>query len=100
MVHIPRTGQINAWDDARVVEASQKTRRKTLLVAGTLTSVSMSFPTLSALAAGYRGFTIIDASGNWLSMATENTLGPCGTGGRHADRYLCGDCRADENTSR
>jgi len=43
VVHIPRTGQINAWDDARVVEASQKTRRKTLLVAGTLTSAACRF---------------------------------------------------------
>ena len=73
-IHIPRSGPINAWDDPKVVEAIQKTGRKTLLIAGTLTSVCMSFPTLSALAAGYRVFTIIDASGNWSSMATEITL--------------------------
>src|SRR5262245_8895816 len=37
-VHIPRTGQINAWDNPKWVEAIGKTGRKTLLIAGTLTS--------------------------------------------------------------
>ncbi|MCI0641554.1 MAG: isochorismatase family protein [Gemmataceae bacterium] len=73
-VYIPRTGQINAWDNPKWVEAIEKTRRKTLLIAGTLTSVCMSFPTLSALVAGYKVFCIIDASGNWSKMATDLTL--------------------------
>ncbi|MGH7976271.1 MAG: isochorismatase family protein [Limisphaerales bacterium] len=73
-VYIPRTGQINAWDNPKWVEAIEKTARKTLLIAGTLTSVCMAFPTLSALAAGYKVFTIIDASGNWSKMATDITM--------------------------
>jgi nicotinamidase-related amidase len=73
-VYIPRTGQVNAWDNPKWVEAIENTGRKTLLIAGTLTSVCMAFPTLSALAAGYKVFTIIDASGNWSSMATDITL--------------------------
>lgn len=73
-IHIARTRPINAWDDPKFVEAIQRTGRRTLLIAGTLTSVCMSFPTLSALATGYKVFTIIDASGNWSSMATEITL--------------------------
>ena len=73
-VYIPRTGQINAWDNPTWVEAIEKTGRKTLLIAGTLTSVCMSFPTLSALAAGYKVFCIVDASGNYSSMATDITL--------------------------
>src|SRR5438093_7981940 len=73
-VYIPRTGQINAWDNPKWVEAIQKTKRKTLLIAGTLTSVCMAFPTLSALVAGYKVFTIIDASGNWSKMASDLTL--------------------------
>ena len=73
-VYIPRTGQINAWDNPAWVKAIEKTGRKTLLIAGTLTSVCMAFPTLSALAAGYKVFTIIDASGNWSKMATDITL--------------------------
>jgi nicotinamidase-related amidase len=73
-VYIPRTGQVNAWDNPKWVEAIEKTNRKTLLIAGTLTSVCMAFPTLSALAAGYKVFDIIDASGNWSKMATDITL--------------------------
>ena len=72
-VYIPRTGQINAWDNPKWVEAIEKTKRKTLLIAGTLTSVCMAFPTLSALVAGYKVFCIIDASGNWSQMATDIT---------------------------
>lgn len=73
-VYIPRTGQINAWDNPKWVEAIQKTGRRTLLIAGTLTSVCMAFPTLSAVMAGYKVFNIIDASGNWSKMATEITM--------------------------
>ena len=43
-VYIARTGQINAWDNPAWVEAIEKTKRKTLLIAGTLTSVCMAFP--------------------------------------------------------
>ena len=73
-VYIPRTGQINAWDNPAWVKAIEATKRKTLLIAGTLTSVCMAFPTLSALAAGYKVFAIVDASGNWSKMATDLTL--------------------------
>src|SRR5688572_15063540 len=73
-VYIPRTGQINAWDNPPWVDAIKKTGRKTLLIAGTLTSVCMSFPALSAVEAGYKVFCIVDASGNWSKMATDLTL--------------------------
>jgi nicotinamidase-related amidase len=73
-VYIPRTGQINAWDNPAWVTAIEKTNRKTLLIAGTLTSVCMAFPALSALVAGYKVFCIVDASGNWSKMATDLTL--------------------------
>jgi nicotinamidase-related amidase len=72
-IYIPRTGQINAWDNPKWVAAIENTGRKTLLIAGTLTSVCMAFPTLSALVAGYKVFCIIDASGNWSTMATDIT---------------------------
>src|SRR5216683_63510 len=73
-VYVPRTGQINAWDNPAWVEAIEKTKRKTLLIAGTLTSVCMAFLALSALAAGYKVFCIVDASGNWSKMATDLTV--------------------------
>ena len=73
-IYIPRTGQINAWDNPKWVEAIEHTGRKTLIIAGTLTSVCMAFPAISAVEAGYKVFTVIDASGNWSSMATDITL--------------------------
>lgn len=73
-VYIPRTGQVNAWDNPKWVEAIEATGRKTLLIAGTLTSVCMAFPALSAIEAGYKVFCVIDASGNWSKMATELTI--------------------------
>ena len=73
-VYIPRTGQINAWDNPAWVEAIKKTGRKTLIMAGTLTSVCMAFPALSALAEGYKVFCVVDASGNWSKMATDITI--------------------------
>ena len=73
-VYIPRTGQVNAWDNPPWVKAIEQTGRKTLLIAGTLTSVCMAFPTLSALAAGYKVVCVIDASGNWTNLATEVTM--------------------------
>lgn len=73
-VYIPRTGQINAWDNPKWVKAIEDTGRKTLLIAGTLTSVCMAFPALSAITNGYKVFAIIDASGNWSKMATDITV--------------------------
>src|SRR5687768_9483128 len=81
-VYIPRTGQINAWDNPAWVSAIEKTHRKTLLMAGTLTSVCMAFPTLSALEAGYKVFNIVDASGNWSKMATDITVARIAQAGR------------------
>lgn len=73
-VYIPRTGQINAWDNPAWVSAIEKTKRKTLIIAGTLTSVCMAFPALSAVEAGYNVFCVVDASGNWSQMATDLTV--------------------------
>jgi hypothetical protein len=56
------------------VKAIEGTKRKTLLIAGTLTSVCMAFPALSALTEGYKVFAIVDASGNWSKMATDITV--------------------------
>lgn len=73
-IYIPRTGQINAWDNPEWVKAIEKTGRKTLIIAGTLTSVCLAFPALSALTAGYKVFCVVDASGNWSQMATDITI--------------------------
>ncbi len=82
-VYIPRTGQINAWHNPAWVEAIEQTGRKTLIIAGTLTSVCMAFPALSALAKGYKVFCVIDASGNWSKMATDVTIARITQAGAH-----------------
>jgi nicotinamidase-related amidase len=73
-VYIARTGQINAWDNPAWVKAIQASKRKTLLMAGTLASVCMAFAALGPLNAGYKVFAIIDACGNWSKMATDLTI--------------------------
>lgn len=72
--YVPRTGQINAWDNPPFVEAVEKTGRKTLMIAGTLTSVCMTFPAVSAREAGYKVYCVVDASGNWSKMATDTSI--------------------------
>ena len=73
-LYIPRTGQINTWDNPLFVEAIEKTGRKTLAIAGTLTSVCLAFPAISAINAGYKVYCVVDASGNWNRMATDTTI--------------------------
>lgn len=73
-VYVPRTGQINAWDNPLFVEAIEKTGRKTVIIAGTLTSVCMAFPAISAVQAGYKAYCVVDASGNWSKWATDTTI--------------------------
>lgn len=73
-VYVPRTGQINTWDNPLFVEEVKKTGRKTLIIAGTLTSVCMAFPAVSARLEGYIVYCVVDASGNWSKMATDTTI--------------------------
>jgi nicotinamidase-related amidase len=49
------------------------TNRKTLIIAGTITSVCMAFPAISAVAEGYKVFAVVDASGTYSKMAQEIT---------------------------
>ena len=72
--YVARRGEINAWDNPDFVDAVKATGRKTLIIAGTLTSVCMAFPAISAVADGYRVFAVIDASGTYSKMAQEITL--------------------------
>jgi nicotinamidase-related amidase len=71
---IAREGQINAWDMPAFVKAVEETGRKTLVIAGTLTSVCLAFPAICAVQAGYKVYAVVDASGNWSSMATDLTV--------------------------
>lgn len=72
--YVARKGEINAWDNPDFVAAVKATGRKTLIIAGTITSVCMAFPAISAVAEGYKVFAVIDASGTYSKMAQEITL--------------------------
>ena len=72
--YVPRKGEINAWDNPDFVAAVKETGRGTLIIAGTITSVCMAFPSIAAVADGYQVFAVIDASGTYSKMAEEITL--------------------------
>ena len=72
--YVARKGEINAWDNPDFVAAVKATGRKTLIIAGTITSVCMAFPAISAVHEGYRVFAVVDASGTYSKMAQEITL--------------------------
>lgn len=71
---ITRHGEINAWDSPDFVAAVKATGKKQLIIAGTITSVCMAFPAISAVNAGFEVFVVVDASGTYSKMAQEITL--------------------------
>ena len=72
--YVARKGEINARDNPDFVAAVKATGRKTLIIAGTITSVCMAFPAISAVHDGYKVFAVVDASGTYSKMAEEITL--------------------------
>jgi nicotinamidase-related amidase len=54
---------INAWQDARFVDAVKKTGRKKLVMAGLWTEVCVAMPALQAQGEGYDVYAVADASG-------------------------------------
>jgi nicotinamidase-related amidase len=72
--YVARKGEINAWDNPDFVAAVKATGKKQLIVAGTITSVCMAFPSIAAVADGYQVFAVVDASGTYSKMAEEITL--------------------------
>lgn len=71
---IPRPGQINAWDNDDFVKAVKQTGKKQLVIAGVVTDVCVSFPTLSALREGYQVFVVTDASGTFNKSVRDAAL--------------------------
>jgi nicotinamidase-related amidase len=73
-VHVPRIGEVNAWDNALFVKTVRETGKKTLIIAGVWTSVCVMFPALDAKAAGFKVYAVMDASGDVSDMASRTTL--------------------------
>ncbi|GAB7545090.1 isochorismatase family protein [Cupriavidus sp. 8B] len=72
--YVARKGEINAFDNPEFAAAVEATGKKTLVIAGTITSVCLAFPSLSAVAAGYKVFAVVDASGTVSKMASDLTI--------------------------
>lgn len=72
-VYVARRGEVNAWDCEDFRDAVHATGKRQLVIAGTLTTVCMAFPTLSALAEGYEVFFVPDASGAPTELAERLT---------------------------
>jgi nicotinamidase-related amidase len=73
-VYVARKGEINAFDNADFVKAVDATKKKTLIIAGTITSVCLAFPAISAVARGFKTFAVVDASGTVSTMAQQLTV--------------------------
>ncbi|CRM09120.1 hydrolase [Pseudomonas edaphica] len=69
--YIARPGQINAWDNEDFVKAVKATGRKQIVIAGVVTDVCVTFPTLSALAEGFEVFVVTDASGTFNTTVQQ-----------------------------
>lgn len=79
--YIARPGQINAWDNEDFVKAIKATGRKQLIIAGVVTDVCVTFPTLSAIAEGFEVFVVTDASGTFdktVQQAAWNRMSAAG----------------------
>jgi nicotinamidase-related amidase len=71
---VHRPGEIDAWDNADFVAAVKKTSRKKLLIAGISTEVCLAFVSLSAKAAGYDVYAVLDASGTWNKLVEDTAI--------------------------
>jgi nicotinamidase-related amidase len=70
--YVARKGEINAWDNPDFVAAVKATGNKTLIMAGTITSVCLAFPAISSVEEGYKVFAVVDASGTYSKMAQRS----------------------------
>jgi nicotinamidase-related amidase len=73
-VYVARQGQINAWDVEGFRAAVAETGRKTLIIAGIMTSICVVEPALSALADGYKVYALIDASGAYSETSQRVSI--------------------------
>ena len=74
LLYVPRKGEVNAWDNALFAKTVRETGKKTLVIGGVWTSVCVMFPALDAKAAGFKVYTVMDASGDPSEMASRTTL--------------------------
>src|SRR5262252_1885718 len=64
-VEIIDRSTVNAFDDARVAQAIEKTGRKKLIFAGLSLEVCAAFPAMTAVSKGLDAYVAVDASGTF-----------------------------------
>src|SRR5204863_3752735 len=62
---------INTWEDARVVDAVKKTRRKKIIMAALWSEICLAMPAIQAAGEGYEVYAVTDASGGVSAEAHE-----------------------------
>ena len=65
---------VNAWDDARVVEAVRATGRTKLVIAAVSTEICGALPAISATADGFTAYVAVDASGTFWQTKRDTGL--------------------------
>ncbi|MFH8135951.1 hydrolase [Pantoea osteomyelitidis] len=70
---IERTS-MNSWEDAKFVEAVEKTGRKKLVISALWTEVCLTFPALMAMKEGYEVYVVTDTSGGTSVDAHERSV--------------------------
>lgn len=70
---IERTS-MNSWEDAKFVEAVEKTGRKKLIISALWTEVCLTFPALMAMKEGYEVYVVTDTSGGTSVDAHERSV--------------------------
>ena len=71
---IYRPGEINAWDNPDVRHAVEATGRRQLIIAAVTTDVCLQFPAMSAAAAGYDVWAVLDCSGTWNTLVQQAAM--------------------------
>ncbi len=67
---IERTS-MNSWEDAKFVEAVEKTGRKKLIISALWTEVCLTFPALMAMKEGYEVYVVTDTSAASTPMSAR-----------------------------
>ena len=73
-VEIIDRSTVNAYDDARVARAIEKTGRKKLIFAGLSLEVCAAFPAMTAVSKGLDAYVAVDASGTFSETKRQAGL--------------------------
>lgn len=68
---VQRAGIVNAWADPAFRQAVLDTGRRNLVMAGVTTDVCLVYPSISAVAEGFRVQAVMDASGSPFELSEE-----------------------------